>query len=169
MGQKNAIQRTVISYPELRYFHTENECGDGENSWQHAHYVFGLFRHYLVNGANGYCYWNMVLPKGGKSTWGWKQNSMISVDMDKQQVIINPEYHVMHHFSHFIKPRAKHVPLTGHLSGNAVAFCNPEGSLVINLNNPYDEPRMLELKLDARRYRYQLPPYSITSVVTEPR
>ncbi|KZE76085.1 hypothetical protein AV654_24525 [Paenibacillus elgii] len=28
---KYAIQRTVQSYPELRYMQTENECGDGLN------------------------------------------------------------------------------------------------------------------------------------------
>ncbi len=36
---KYAIQRTVQSYPELSYMQTENECGDGKNSWEYAHYV----------------------------------------------------------------------------------------------------------------------------------
>jgi len=37
---KYAIQRTVQSYPELRYMQTENECGDGNNTWDYAKYVF---------------------------------------------------------------------------------------------------------------------------------
>jgi len=71
---KGAIQRTYESWPGVPLMQTENECGDGRNSWDYAHYVFGLMRHYISNGAAAYVYWNMVLPPDGECTWGWRQN-----------------------------------------------------------------------------------------------
>lgn len=55
------------------------------------------------NGVNSYIYWNMVLESEGKSTWGWKQNSMITIDPITKQIIYNPEFYVVKHFSHFIE------------------------------------------------------------------
>ncbi|NDL61605.1 glycoside hydrolase family 30 protein [Acerihabitans arboris] len=166
---KNAIQRTVMSYPELRYYQTENECGDGQNTWQYAHYVFGLFRHYLVNGANGYFYWNMVLADGGESTWGWKQNSMISVNTSTQDVVYNPEYYVMRHFSRLIQPGARMVPLTGAMSGNAVAFENQDGSVIVNLSNPSTAQRQLRLATPGNAFAMELAANSLHSFVLKPR
>ncbi|KER02614.1 glycosyl hydrolase [Photorhabdus temperata] len=162
---KNAIQRTVQSYPELKYYQTENECGDGNNSWEYAHYVFTLFRHYLTNGANGYLYWNMVLHSGGESSWGWKQNSMISIPIGKNEVIYNPEYYVMRHFSGLILPDAKHIELEGHMSGNAVAFENKEGSIIVNINNSYQEKKLLNIKHNDDVWRVCLEPNSINSII----
>ena len=73
-GGKHAIQQTHVAYPGLKLAQTENECGDGENSWDYAEYVFGLMWHYFQNGAIAYTYWNIALEQGGNSTWGWKQN-----------------------------------------------------------------------------------------------
>lgn len=91
---KGAVQRTHQSWPDLRLLQTESECGEGSNTWEYAHYVFTLLHHYLSNGVNGYVYWNMVLPPGGRSTWGWPQNSMLTVDATLQTVTYNPEFYV---------------------------------------------------------------------------
>ncbi|MGQ0603614.1 MAG: glycoside hydrolase family 30 protein, partial [Anaerolineales bacterium] len=96
---KGAVQRTHQSWPELRLMQTENECGDGENTWTYAHYVFNLAHHYLSNGVNSYMYWNMLLPPSGRSTWGWHQNSLITIDPVQQTVTYNPEFYVMKHFA----------------------------------------------------------------------
>jgi glucosylceramidase len=57
---KGAVQRVHESFLDLPLAQTENECGDGKH---------------FMNGASRHLYWNMVLPAGGESTWGWKQNS----------------------------------------------------------------------------------------------
>ncbi|PWC17648.1 glycoside hydrolase family 30 protein [Brenneria corticis] len=165
---KNAIQRTVESYPELRYYQTENECGDGKNQWSYAHYVFGLFRHYLVNGANGYFYWNMVLENGGESSWGWKQNSMISIDKQQKSVTYNPEYYVMRHFSALVRRGARRRTLTGSMSGNAVAFENPDNSIVVNINNAFTSPRELNIAWQGQTLHFDLAPNSINSFIFLP-
>ena len=114
-GGKHVIEQVELSYPEIRLMQTENECGDGKNTWEHAEYVFGLLWHYFTHNVESYAYWNMVLPKGGVSTWGWEQNSMITIDPSTKEVIYEPEFYVMKHISHFIKPGAKKVVTKGTL------------------------------------------------------
>ncbi len=142
---KHAIQRTAMSWPQLRLMQTENECGDGQNSWAYAHYVFTLLHHYISNGASAYLYWNMVLPPGGRSTWGWPQNAMVTVDPAAQTVVYNPEFYVMQHFAHCVAPGAVRVGLSGAWSGNAVAFANPDGATVVVAANPFDAPKTLTI------------------------
>lgn len=162
---KYAIQRTVQSYPELKYMQTENECGNGENTWGYAHYVHNLYRHYYVNGANAYIYWNMVLRPKGKSTWGWEQNSMITVDPETKKTIYNPEYYVMKHFSHFVKPGAVRVETMGPWTGNATAFQNPDGTKVIVIANPFKEVRELTIEHKGETYSFVLEAESFNTIV----
>jgi len=153
---KAAVQRTHQSWPELRLLQTENECGDGRNSWEHARYVFSLMWHYLSNGVNGYVYWNMILPPGGESTWGWKQNSLITIDPRTGTVTYNPEFYLMKHFSHFVRPGAVRMGLKGPWTGDALAFQNPDGELVVVVANPFRETRHLVLEIGGRSVSAQL-------------
>lgn len=136
---KAAVAQTRRAFPEKKYIQSENECGDGQNTWEYARYIFEMFVHYITSGVCAYTYWNMVLPKEGESTWGWKQNSMITVSADKT-VSFEHEYYVMKHFSCFVTPGAKRLVLSGHLCSNAVAFKNPDGTVVLTVQNPFARP-----------------------------
>ncbi|MFD1957308.1 glycoside hydrolase family 30 beta sandwich domain-containing protein [Paenibacillus thailandensis] len=162
---KYAIQRTAASYPELRYMQTENECGDGNNSWDYAKYVFNLYQHYFTNGVNAYIYWNMVLEPRGRSTWGWEQNSMVTVDPQSGRVTRNPEYYVMKHFAHFVVPGAQRIGLRGPWSGKAVAFRNTDGSTAVVVNNPFKNERTVDLSFERNTYRFELEPESFNTIV----
>ncbi|MGM7722682.1 glycoside hydrolase family 30 protein [Metabacillus sp. Hm71] len=162
---KIAIQRTVQSYPELKYMQTENECGNGENTWAYAHYVHNLFRHYFVNGANAYIYWNMVLEPKGRSTWGWEQNSMMTVDPETKHTIYNPEYYVMKHFSHFVKQGAVRLETVGPWTGNTTAFLNPDGSKVLVVANPFKDARELTIEENGEVYSFKLEAESFHTIV----
>ncbi|TQR97588.1 glycoside hydrolase family 30 protein [Paenibacillus ottowii] len=162
---KHAIQRTVSSYPELRYMQTENECGNGENSWDYAKYVYNLYQHYFTNGVNAYIYWNMILEPKGKSTWGWEQNSMITVDPADRKPLLNPEYYVMKHFSHFVLPGARRIGIRGSWAGNAVAFQNTDGQRVLVIANPFKESRVLNLSAGETTHRLELEPESFNTIV----
>ncbi len=135
---RNAIARTNESWPELQLMQTENECGEGKNSWEYAEYVFGLIRHYFSQGVNAYTYWNMVLEPGGASTWGWKQNSMITIVPETKEIIFNPEFYVMKHYSHFIRPGAVRLKTSGHWNSMGSVFKNPDGELIIVVQNALD-------------------------------
>lgn len=162
---KYGIQRTVQAYPELRYMQTENECGDGENTWFYAKYVFNLYQHYFTNGVNAYIYWNMVLQPKGRSTWGWEQNSMITVDPDEPKAVHNPEFYVMKHFAHFIGPGSRRIGLKGRWTGNALAFGTPEGRRVLVIANPFKEARTILLANDETHYKLMLDAESFNTII----
>ncbi len=132
---KYAIQQTRDDYPELELIMSENECGNSENSWIYAMYVFELMRHFLRNGVTAYTYWNMILGENGESAWGWNQNSMINIKGGK--VVYNPEFYVMKHLTHFVKPGAKYIETKGNWSSNSITFKNPDGQIVIVTANPF--------------------------------
>lgn len=144
---KGAVQRTHLAYPDLPIVQTENECCDGTNAWHQAHYVFDLIWHYLQNGALGYVYWNMVLERGGASTWGWNQNAMITIDPESGRAGFNPEYHLMRHFSAHVRRGARRLELSGNWCVNALGFVNPDGETVLVLQNASRTRRTLELTL----------------------
>ncbi|MCL1857330.1 MAG: glycosyl hydrolase [Kiritimatiellaeota bacterium] len=158
---KGAIQRTHRAFPAVSLMQSENECGDGANTWAYARYVFDLLVHYLSNGANSYVYWNMVLPEGGRSTWGWRQNSMFTVDADGNATA-QPEFYAMKHFSRYIAPGAVRLELSGTWAGNAVAFRNPDDTTVIAVSNPLDKPGALTLENGATA---RLDPLSFNTLV----
>jgi glucosylceramidase len=161
---KHAVQRTRQAYPQVPLIQTENECGDGENTWAYAHYVFDLVQHYLSNGAEAYVYWNMVLETGGISTWGWKQNSLYCVDPDGRGFVRNPEYYVMRHAAAFVRPGASVLSVKGAWAGNALAFANPDGTKVFVLQNPFDDARDIPVQIGGETYLCHLEPKSFTTL-----
>jgi glucosylceramidase len=101
---KGALAHTRAEWPDLPVIQTENECGEGKNTWSYAFYVFDMLWQYFSQGCRAYVYWNMILPPGGESTWGWKQNTLVTVDGATGAVTYNPEFHVMRH------PRRRGAP-----------------------------------------------------------
>ncbi len=85
---KYAIPTIHDEFPDMKIMQTESECGSGERNWGSAEYTWSLINQYLSNGTSSYMYWNMVLDPSGESTWGWRQNAMITIDKNKKQVII---------------------------------------------------------------------------------
>ena len=138
---------------------SESECGDGENTWQFAMYIFEMIKHYFRNGVSAYVYWNMALEKNAESTWGWKQNSLISVNDGK--VKYNPEFYLMKHFSHFVKPGAKVLEVKGRWSPNTVAFENPDGGKVAVIMNPFNSQKTVSME----DQNYILPPFSFNTIL----
>ena len=163
-GGKNAIAQTHESFPELRLMQTENECGNGENSWKYMEYVFDLMHHYFKNGVEAYTYWNMVLEDGGCSTWGWHQNSMITVNAAEGTYALEPEYYLMRHFAGFVQRGARLLKLRGRFAANAMAFENPDGSVVLVVHNGQNDPFTLRCGL-GEGFTATLAPHSINTFV----
>ena len=158
-GQK-AIGQTHQKYPELKLMQSENECGDGSNDWAAAQHTWGLMKHYFKNGANSYMYWNMMLEKDGISVWGWKQNAMISIS-NSGKLIYNPEYYLMKHLSHFIKPGASMLKTK---DANALSFINPDGEIIVILENELKNESVKTIKIDNYQFKVTLKPESFNSV-----
>lgn len=118
---EESVCKTRASFPRVPIVQTESECGDGENTFAFAEYIFSLMQHYLTNGAEAYVYWNMILGSDPYSTWDWAQNSLITVDENSRTWRKNPEYWLMKHFSAFLHRGDETVRCTGAWSGNSVA------------------------------------------------
>lgn len=131
------IERTHQSWPEMELEQTESECGMGGNTWEYAEYIFSLINRYFRSGATCYAYWNMILGEG-ISTWGWRQNSLFSINTETGEFVRNPEYYVIRHFSHYIEPGARLIQTQGHFNAMSLAFKNPDGSKVVLAQNALD-------------------------------
>jgi len=162
---KAIVRPTHENWPDLPLMQTENDCGDGKNSWECAQDVFGLLQHYLSGGVSAYAYGPMVLPRGGVSPWGGAQNSLISVDPERRTFRFNPDYYVMKHFAHFIALNAVRLDLSGEWSRNAVLFLNDDDSRVLVLQNPFPESRRIVLADGSRTLSLSLQPESIHTLI----
>ena len=156
---KYALLETHDDYPDLEIIQSESECGDGDNTWAHMMYVFEMMRQYFRMGASSYVYWNIALEGDSASTWGWRQNSLVHIVDGKANY--TPEFYLMKHFSHFVKRGAKYLKLRGEYSSSAVAFKNPDGTVVLVAANPYYEEQIITFD----GVSYALPPRSINTVV----
>jgi glucosylceramidase len=143
---KESIETIHKSYPNLALYQSEQECGNGKNDWKYCRYSWDLMKHYLKNGANAYMYWNTSLKQGGISSWGWRQNSLISVDTVAKTYKYNFEYYLMKHVSHFVKKGAKRLETPG-ANNNVLAFKNPDNSIVLVVQNEAKEPATVSIKV----------------------
>jgi glucosylceramidase len=163
---KGAIAGVHRRYPELRLFQTEQECGDGKNDWRYCRYAWTLMKHYFHGGASAYMYWNIALGKGGVSRWGWAQNSLVTVDADSGRYSYNHEYYLLKHVSRFVQPGARVLP-TASWTGyeNQLAFCNPDGSIVVVMQNDMSEPMPVRLLVAGRLLAPVLPADSFSTIL----
>lgn len=159
---KGAIAKVREKYPSLKLMQTETECGDGSNDWDAAIHTFELMNHYFNNGANSYMYWNMILNETGKSQWGWKQNSMITIDSETREVSYNPEFFLMKHFSAFIEPGFRYIKTSDE---NCLAFKNAEKTVIIYYNVE-DKPVEKEFVLNKTKFKANLSPNSFNTFLT---
>ena len=155
---KYALADTNDNFPDLEIIQSESECGNGKNTWAQMMYIFELMQMYFRFGASSYVYWNLALFEGQSSTWGWKQNSLITVNDGK--ATFTPEFYLMKHFAHFVKRGAKYVRLKGEFASNCVTFKNPEGDYVSVIANPYQ----FEITVTLQGRSYTLEPRSINTI-----
>jgi glucosylceramidase len=143
---KGAIAAAHKKYPGLTLYQSEQECGDGKNDWTYCGYAWTLMKHYLSNGANAYMYWNLALDKYGFSRWGWRQNSLISVDLKNKTFVYNYEYYLLKHISHFVMPCARLLE-TAVPDSNILAFVNPDKSIVVVVRNEEKADKQIFIKV----------------------
>jgi glucosylceramidase len=141
---KAVLPAIHTQYPQLAIYGSEQECGDGKNTWEYCDYCWDLMKDYLRNGASGYMYWNLSLKTGGVSHWGWPQNSLITVDEPARSYNYNHEYYLLKHVSHFVPPGSKRVATQGTFD-DVLAFTLPDESVVVVARNasPYARPLMV--------------------------
>jgi glucosylceramidase len=146
---KDAIPFVHKKYPDLKLMQTETECGDGSNDWAAVLHTWGLMKHYFENGANAYMYWNMALDETGLSYWGWKQNSMISINPSTKTYRLNPEFYLMKHLSAYVEQGAKKLVLDKE-NPDCLAFKNSNSVVVVYYNRV--GAREVTFKIDNQQF-----------------
>ena len=104
---------------------------------------------------------------------GWpgsRQNSLFTITADTHEVRHNPEYYVMRHFSKYVRPGGKVLGTTSHFNSMAIAFRNPDGTIVVVTQNALEDERPFEFAdpADASRgFKATLAPRSFNTFVIE--
>ena len=86
------IQEMQTLAPGKKLIHTEGKCHHGENSAEQARLRLAEVADYINSGVVNYCYWNLILNEESQSTWGWKQNSLVTIDRKAGTVTYNPDF-----------------------------------------------------------------------------
>jgi len=164
---ENALPALYREFPKLLIFQSEQECGDGKNAWSYTSYCWQLMKHYFRSGASGYMYWNISTDLSGKSSWGWAQNSLVSVDTSAKTYHYNHDYYQLKHLTHFVDVGAKSVETTG-TCDDALAFVNPDGTTVLLVRNELAHVQMLQIQVGNRSVTVELPPDSVGTLEMKP-
>jgi len=125
-----------------------NDIAYGRESW-------GYIRDAIRNGLTMYNSWNMVLDRGGKgndNTRVWAQNALLVADAGA--LTLTPAYYVFRHVSQYVAPGAKRIDATG---GDAVAFKNPDGSLVAAMYNSGAANNAYVVSIGGKRLQFAMP------------
>lgn len=161
---KDALPKIHELYPDLALVQSEQECGNGRNNWEGAMHSWDLMKHYFGNGVNEYYYWNTSLFYEKASTWGWHQNSLITVNEEDKTWTWTPEYYTMKHASHYVLPGAKYLKIGGTYA-DAMAFVNADGSIVVLVANQTEEATQVTLKLEGKNQTILVPAKSLNTFV----
>src|SRR5690606_26419616 len=125
---------------------TEHKCGNypwengtdqsrAPNDHAYAEESWGFFTNWIRKSVNSYMAWNMVLDTIGLSldeVRPWAQNALLAVDRNSSTLVVTPTYYVFRHLAQYVEPGAVRVEVQG---GDALAFQNPDGSIVTVLFN----------------------------------
>lgn len=163
---KGALADIRKAHPNLTIWGSEQECGTGTNDWHYARFGWETIKRYFVNGASAWHYWNLAMPIGGMSGWGWPQNALITVDTKAGTWRFNPEYWMLRHLSGFVRKGARLVPAESFFGfENQLAFLNPDGSLILVVGNEMSEPQRVRYAIKDASLELLLPADSFNTIV----
>lgn len=159
---KDVVEHIYKIYPDLKRMQTEGPCGNGHFSWSDAEKTFKTIQFYIEKGVNSYMYWNMVLDNVGESTWGWKQNALITIDKNSYKVTYTPEYYLFKHFSGYVVPGSYRLKSEG-VFKNIVSFITPQGKVIIVALNSEKSPKLIKVRIANKYFEVSLPAQSFNT------
>jgi glucosylceramidase len=126
-----------------------NDHAYGVESWI---YIRNAIKTVRVTSYNA---WNAVLDRvglGNDTTRDWRQNALVVADGG--MVRGTPAYYVFRHMSQYVMPGATVVGVTG---GDAVAFKNPDGSIVAVMYNSGAANNAYVVALGGKKFQFAMP------------
>jgi len=161
---KGQIKSLSHNYSNIQFMHTEGRCEHGENSMKQARKRFGEVCMWLNSGCENFCYWNIVLNENSTSAWGWRQNSLITINRESKEVTYNPDYAPIALLSKFIRPNYKILNTISPKHENVLAVSNDK-QLIVFLQNDSDIIITKQLKIANKFYDINLPATSLCAFV----
>ena len=135
-----------------------NDQAYGVESWKYI-------RNWIKAGVTAYSAWNMVLDTVGDgidANRHWNQNALLTVDTSSNALGVTPAYCVFRHFSQFVDVGATVVGTSG---GDAVAFKNPNGSIVAVMYNSGAASDSYTVSIGGQKYQFSMPANGWATVV----
>jgi glucosylceramidase len=131
------------------------------NDYPYAVESWGYIRDWIQAGVNVYSAWNMVLDTVGKnldSQQPWPQNALLTVDTTAKTLIATPAYYVFRHVSQYVDPGAKVLStmMGTKMGGDALAFKNPDGSIVTVVYNS-GAAKTMTVAVGAKKEQFAMP------------
>ena len=118
--------------------------------------------------VTAYNAWNMVLETvgaGNDTCRTWNQDALLAVDTGSKALKVTPAYCVFRHFSRFVDVGAKVVGTTG---GDAVAFKNPDGTLVAVMYNSGSANSAYTVSIGGQKVQFSMPAAGWATVKVKP-
>ena len=165
-GQDQHVSQYVSSYG-LPVMQTEHQCGNypweggyqqtAPNDQAYAVESWGLIKKWIENGVDSYSAWNMVLDTVGRSlddVRPWAQNALLTVNVGSGELILTPTYYVFRHLAQYVEPGSVRVGVSG---GSALAWKNPDGSIVTVMYNSGGSAAQTTLSVAGTMVQFQIP------------
>jgi len=182
-GALSHLSTVRLNAPNLLVMQSEHECGnypwnttpagskesanastfwnaEAPNNYNYALETWGLLKDWIAEpseGVNIYHAAHMVLDTEGvglDEVRRWPQNSLLAVDLAGGSFEPTPAYYVFRHLSQYVDEGAVLVRAQG---GDAMAFENPDGSVVVVLHNDTQNPAATTLSIDGTLLEFSIP------------
>ncbi len=151
--------------PNLKIFHTEGHCYNGENSVEQAEHRLEEVAGYINAGSTTFTYWNMILNETTESGWDWPQNSLININRKTGEITHNPDYNAMYIISKFVKPGDVRFASVQRGKEPVISVKSPDGTIKVLIQNTDDKDRTFEVVLGEERIKINALAKSITAIV----
>lgn len=166
MGDGNLPSQYGSQYG-IPIMQSEHKCGnypwEGGNASRapndHAYAVesWGFLKNWIGKNVNSYMAWNMVLDTVGRSldtVRPWAQNALLTVDRGTGTLNLTPTYFVFRHLGQYVEPGAVRVGTQG---GDALAWKNPDGSVVTVMYNSGQQAANTTLSVAGATLQFSIP------------
>lgn len=163
---RGTLARIKRAFPDIPMMLADCNEGDGGNTWEQAHEVFGAMVRAIADGASVCLYDNMVFPLEGRDLEGRGRNSLVVADGATQAFTLTPDYYALRHLSSLTDRHAFRLGLTGEWADRAVVFFNEDDeSRILVIHNPEPAHRRVVLEDRDRLLAMELQPRSFNTLV----
>jgi glucosylceramidase len=166
MGDGNLPSEYASQY-QIPIMQSEHKCGNypwqggnanlAPNDHAYAEESWGFFKNWIGKNVSAYMAWNMVLDTVGRNldtVRPWAQNALLTVDRNAGTLNLTPTYFLFRHMGQYIEPGAVRIGTQG---GDALAFKNPDGSIVAVMYNQSQQAADTTMSVAGTTLQFSIP------------